>query len=338
MILQGAEQRGQERLARQRAAQERQSQVDLTQSGAGRQVPRPGDIALQAYSVGLVRENQLLRLNSEERTIQEALFKAEDIAKRTLTATETRFVEAIVRQNAALQTESDLFEEITGPARDYEMQIAALISLLQRGRITSDEFATAQGNLRNEFLQTQTGLGDGVERFFLQLQIDAMDTASLVQSALTNAFGAAADAFADFVTGAGLSFKGLVRSILADLARLAAQQAFLRLFGPLLSAGVSGAGASVASSPSSIIAATNNLPNTLGGQTGGLVSGPGSGTSDSIPIRLSNGEFVVNAAATQNNLALLNRINQGQGSAAEQPLFRAGRLTWFSKVRRKMVS
>ena len=324
LILQGAEQRAQERLARQRAEQDRQGQVDLTQGSAGRQVPRPGDIALQAYSAGLVRENQLLRLNSEERTIQEALFKAEDIAKRTLTATETRFIESIVRQNVALQTESDLFEEITGPARDYETQISALVSLLQRGRITSDEFTTAQRNLRNEFLQTQTDLGSGVERFFLQLQIDAMDTASLVQSALTNAFRAAGDAFADFVTGAGISFRGLVRSILADLARLAAQQAFLRLFGPLLSAGVSGAGASVASSPSSVIAATSNLPNALGGQTGGLVSGPGSGTSDSIPIRLSNGEFVVNAAATQNNLALLNRINQGQGSGGGTTIVQGG--------------
>ncbi len=43
--------------------------------------------------------------------------------------------------------------------------------------------------------------------------------------------------------------------------------------------------------------------------TGGLIRGPGSATSDSIPARLSNGEFVVNAAATRRNLDLLRAIN-----------------------------
>ena len=43
---------------------------------------------------------------------------------------------------------------------------------------------------------------------------------------------------------------------------------------------------------------------------GGLITGPGNGISDSVPANLSNGEFVVNAAATQNYLPLLNQINQ----------------------------
>ena len=44
--------------------------------------------------------------------------------------------------------------------------------------------------------------------------------------------------------------------------------------------------------------------------SGGYVVGPGSGTSDSIVARLSNGEFVVNAAATKAHLPLLQAINQ----------------------------
>ncbi|NKX87493.1 hypothetical protein [Nocardia coubleae] len=44
---------------------------------------------------------------------------------------------------------------------------------------------------------------------------------------------------------------------------------------------------------------------------GGTVRGPGTGTSDSILARLSNGEFVVNAAATSNALPLLEAINAG---------------------------
>ena len=54
---------------------------------------------------------------------------------------------------------------------------------------------------------------------------------------------------------------------------------------------------------------------------GGLISGPGTGTSDSIlgvgkggvpTAMVSNGEFVVNAAATRQHLALLEQINSGK--------------------------
>lgn len=46
--------------------------------------------------------------------------------------------------------------------------------------------------------------------------------------------------------------------------------------------------------------------------TGGHVRGPGSGTSDSIPAYLSDGEFVVNAAATRQHRKLLEQINSGR--------------------------
>ena len=45
---------------------------------------------------------------------------------------------------------------------------------------------------------------------------------------------------------------------------------------------------------------------------GGLVKGPGTGTSDSIMAAISNGEFVVNADATKKNLRLLQAINSGR--------------------------
>lgn len=46
------------------------------------------------------------------------------------------------------------------------------------------------------------------------------------------------------------------------------------------------------------------------GATGGLLRGPGTGTSDSIPARLSDGEFVVRAAAVQNyGVSLFHALN-----------------------------
>ncbi|MFK4256449.1 D-alanyl-D-alanine carboxypeptidase family protein [Agrobacterium tumefaciens] len=54
------------------------------------------------------------------------------------------------------------------------------------------------------------------------------------------------------------------------------------------------------------------LGSLFGFADGGHVSGPGTGTSDSIPARLSDGEFVVNARATKKNRAVLEAINTGR--------------------------
>jgi hypothetical protein len=58
------------------------------------------------------------------------------------------------------------------------------------------------------------------------------------------------------------------------------------------------------------VAGINGGPGgTLTKASGGYISGPGSGTSDSIPARLSNGEFVVRASATAKHLPLLHALN-----------------------------
>lgn len=50
--------------------------------------------------------------------------------------------------------------------------------------------------------------------------------------------------------------------------------------------------------------------------TGGLVTGPGTGTSDSIDVRLSNGESVINAKSTSMFAPMLSAINQAGGGVA----------------------
>ncbi len=47
--------------------------------------------------------------------------------------------------------------------------------------------------------------------------------------------------------------------------------------------------------------------------TGGLVNGPGNGTSDSVPAMLSNGESVINARSTAMFAPLLSSLNQAGG-------------------------
>ncbi|MBC6458428.1 hypothetical protein [Actinomadura sp. HBU206391] len=53
--------------------------------------------------------------------------------------------------------------------------------------------------------------------------------------------------------------------------------------------------------------------------TGGPVRGPGTATSDSIPALLSNGEYVINAAATSQYRPLLEAINSGRTGGSSTP-------------------
>ncbi|MEV8636510.1 phage tail tape measure protein [Streptosporangium sp. NPDC051023] len=54
------------------------------------------------------------------------------------------------------------------------------------------------------------------------------------------------------------------------------------------------------------------LRSATGHAAGGMVRGPGTGTSDSVPILASNGEYVVNAKSTARHRELLEAINAGR--------------------------
>ncbi len=60
------------------------------------------------------------------------------------------------------------------------------------------------------------------------------------------------------------------------------------------------------------IDASRHMPHFAGG---GRISGPGSSTSDSVPILASDGEFIVNAKATAKHRGLLEAINSGAAVA-----------------------
>ncbi len=70
------------------------------------------------------------------------------------------------------------------------------------------------------------------------------------------------------------------------------------------------------------------LRSAAGHAGGGLITGPGTATSDSIPALLSNGEFVVNAAATRRHRGLIEAINAERfasgGPVGEVPGYASG--------------
>ena len=66
--------------------------------------------------------------------------------------------------------------------------------------------------------------------------------------------------------------------------------------------------------------------------TGGYIAGPGSGTSDSIPAWLSNGEYVINAKATAKYLPLLHAMNAKKFATGGPVGFAAGGEVDFSGI------
>jgi tape measure domain-containing protein len=110
----------------------------------------------------------------------------------------------------------------------------------------------------------------------------------------------ATDAITGLITGATTAEEAL-QTVLQSLVKVALQGALMGE-GPL--AGLFGTTEGVG-----IFSIFSKM---LGFAEGGHVRGPGTGTSDSIPARLSNGEFVVNAKATAENRALLEAMNSGK--------------------------
>ncbi|WP_322105850.1 phage tail length tape measure family protein [Paraburkholderia sp. J41] len=130
------------------------------------------------------------------------------------------------------------------------------------------------------------------------------------------------------------ALRSMVASMASSLASLFENQAYTGLLntifgGSLTSSGGTGGSAFGFSMPSSI-AGSGSLfglaAGTLFKADGGLITGPGTATSDSIPARLSTGEFVVNAHAVSQPgvLALLGAINSGQSVSPRNRFARGG--------------
>lgn len=139
---------------------------------------------------------------------------------------------------------------------------------------------------------------------------------SSLTSDLTNFFSKGideAESFGDAMRSLALSVVESLRQIAAQMLATYATQQLLSLFG----------GASAAAGSSGGAAGGSLAPSTAYVASGGLILGPGTATSDSIPARLSNGEFVVRAAVVRRPGVLehLMSLNAGMG----RPVLRGSR-------------
>jgi lambda family phage tail tape measure protein len=115
------------------------------------------------------------------------------------------------------------------------------------------------------------------------------------------------------VQGVGDAFRQLGSSVIASLQQIVAQMLVTMIFTKLLKSSISGL------SSGGFVGGDGG--GSVNAATGGLIRGPGSATSDSIPARLSDGEYVVNADAVKKiGLPALEAINRGLRTPAIQAM------------------
>lgn len=208
-----------------------------------------------------------------------------------------------LQRQSGLLTESQARQQILALHRQTGQSLDALLPQLEAAAaaIGPDAVARVQA-WKNEITQ-------------VKLVVD--DVAVAIDGAVQDGF---AQLFQDIGSGAKSAkdaFADFGRSVLQTINRIASQKLAEALFGSLMgggsAGGASGLGGLIASFFSS------------GFATGGYVTGPGTSTSDSIPARLSHGEYVVNARAVSRlGVSFLNAIN----GLSAGPRLSAGRLAF----------
>lgn len=273
----------------------------------------------------LIRENDLLRItNVNERERQRVLLEIRDEIENELHPATAALIESLIMENQVLEEYDRILQRLLGQENQRVLEREALNEAFERGVISLQRYNRELLNLELAELSERVSSGEGT---FLD---GFMNSLGNFAGSFTNIFSElgtivgdftvnAINRFSDFVgqaifeTGSLTeAFKTLARSIISDLVaslvRVTAQLIINNALAAAFNLSTGGSGFL-----SGILGFRHGglVPNF---QAGGAVDGPGTSTSDSILARLSRGEFVVNAQATQRNRSLLESINSGQES------------------------
>ena len=248
-------------------------------------------LAAPAREAELAYREAVLNLQAEG-----ARLGPQELARlRDITAASVQYNRAAARQDAILSQLTDPVQTYIQQWTDLNQIVSRQPELLAAAEAANRAFALAA-------LDAGRDLQSGFARAGLRLQDTFTDVASVAESAVTNSFSNMEDALVNFVSTGQLEVGNLISSIIADFARLAIRQ---QITGPLFSAFAGAIGGSFGFGGGEVVTPPAQRA------AGGIIRGPGTGTSDSILARVSAGEYVVNAAATQRYLPLIESINSG---------------------------
>ncbi len=136
------------------------------------------------------------------------------------------------------------------------------------------------------------------------LKTEADDVATRINGDVENAFATMFEQIGSGAKSAKEAFADFARSVISAINRIAAQKIAEELFG-----GMSKGGGGASGGLGGLI---SGLFQWAGFASGGYVTGPGTTTSDSIPARLSAGEYVLRAEAVRRvGVEFLHALNGG---------------------------
>ena len=194
-----------------------------------------------------------------------------------------------VQKEAGLITETQMRQTLLGLQAETAREIEALIPKMEQlaQSTGSEEAVNRVARLKIEIASLKTV----TDEVAVRINGDTQNAFATMFEQIGSGAKSAKDAFADFA-----------RSVLASINRIASQKLAESLFGAMGGGGGSGGFGAFISGLFK------------GFATGGLVSGPGTSTSDSIPARLSAGEYVLRAAAVRRlGVDFLHALNGGLG-------------------------
>jgi len=204
--------------------------------------------------------------------------------------------------------------------QDYDRKVADLAKQQTEHRIGPDQYAAELAATQSYYDQSvviaQKSSADiraanadwttGAKRAIADYADSASNVAASTASTFQDAFKGMEDAFATFVTTGKISFSSLATSVISDIARMQARAAISGLFSYAESALGSYFGDSSTAAASSASYAFHLAD-------GGAISGPGTSTSDSIPVMASNGEYMMKAEAVRRiGVSNLDAMNNGR--------------------------
>lgn len=204
------------------------------------------------------------------------------------------FIDGITEEYATIRGESGhAQEQVTIWYNEQKAQLESLgLAHTQYADMLEYILGSRMREARQQDLANATDWVSGIQRALMSIEDDVGTAADMAEEAFTSAFNKSADALAEFVMTGKLDFAELARSIISDIIKMMTKMLLMKALQATL--GFFG------------FADGGLVP---GFANGGQVHGPGTGTSDSIFAKLSNGEFVVNADATRQFLPLLQQIN-----------------------------
>ena len=199
--------------------------------------------------------------------------------------------------------------------RERELQVQKDAGMISEAQMRREVLALHQQTAtevdgmipKMQALATATGSEEAINRVArLKVEVAGLktvadDVATRINGDVENAFTTMFEQIGSGAKSASDAFGDFARSVLSAINRIAAQKIAEGLFGSMTKGGSGGLGGLI-----------SGLFQSAGFASGGYVTGPGTGTSDSIPARLSAGEYVLRADAVRRvGIEFLHALNGG---------------------------